>query len=475
MSSQHASQQLLWQQMQQLQAQLQQTQQDLMQSGDFARTACNASPVAQSQYLQNQQLLQAVAGLRLDSEPQGQSAWQRQVSNLSNQSSRLPAAQEPPQVQPQPPQQPPLPQQSAPRPAARGAGNASQANSVLSLSSCSMQPGRAIADFDGSSYGREFISFATGDEVYVINSPQTSGADEPGQGWSIGYLQKDGTTGLFPASYWQSHTASEKAQPAPSAGVALSDFDGTQYGSDFMSFSQGDVLTVLQAVGRGSGWSYGICHKDSSKGLFPTAYCALKRTPQEAPIRSAQAQQEQQAKLRQPLLQQSQVQGLRDMHKPAEAPKQMPQQPDLGQEPVMLPSTRLSKLMPTEAAVQGGPAASASSVAPAKSKAAEGYFPPMDMAPAVQEEEQKAQALAVLKVLQAAGGKAPLANACAALLALGIMQGPHQNVCRNVVALVQSRQDLFEQLPKHWRMIGQKDLVICLKPSALNIASKVSR
>ncbi|CAE7757386.1 unnamed protein product, partial [Symbiodinium pilosum] len=114
-----------------------------------------------------------------------------------------------------------------------------------------------------------------------------------------------------------------------------------------------------------------------------------------------------------------------------------------------------------------------------------GILPKAGMAPASSsapvaktkpsEEEERAQAWAVMKVLQAAGGKAPLANACAALLALGIMQGPHQNVCKNVVTLVQSRNDLFEQLPKHWRMIGQKDLIISLKPSALATSSKASR
>lgn len=323
-----------------------------------------------------------------------------------------------------------------------------------------MQPGRAIADFDGSNYGREFISFARGDEVHLISSPQTNGAD----GWSIGYLQKDGATGLFPASYWNSgpSLAQARTESAPQVGVALADFDGTHYGSDFMSFSLGDDLTVLQVVGEASGWSYGIRHRDSSKGLFPTTYCALKRLQQNAPTGAACGQQL-------PIQR-------HDPHHP-EAPHEFhaavrPSEAAF-QESVMIPSTRLQNRMQ----LSGEPAVVPGNIPSCAGHATAAAF--SSPAPAAQpkpsEEEQKAQAWAVTKVLQAVGGKAPLTNACTALLALGIMQGPHQNACKNVVTLVQSRHDLFVQLPKHWRMISQKDLIISLKPSALAASSKVSR
>eukprot|EP00439_Symbiodinium_sp_Y106_P060328 s1120_g8.t3 len=350
------------------------------------------------------------------------------------------------------------------------AGNLSQANSILSLGACSMQPGRAIADFDGSNYGREFISFARGDEVHLISSPQTNGAD----GWSVGYLQKDGATGLFPASYWNSGASLTPArtESAPQVGVALADFDGTHYGSDFMSFSLGDDLTVLQVVGRGSGWSYGIRHRDASKGLFPTTYCALKRLQQDAPTGSACGQQltiqrhgphhpEAPDKL---LGKQGATAGtFHAAVRPSEA---------AFQEPVMIPATRLQNRMQLSgeaAVVPGNILSCAGHAAPAASSS------PVPAAQPKPSEEEKAQAWAVTKVLQAVGGKAPLTNACTALLALGIMQGPHQNACKNVVTLVQSRHDLFVQLPKHWRMISQKDLIISLKPSALAASSKVSR
>ncbi|CAE8616532.1 unnamed protein product, partial [Polarella glacialis] len=152
-------------------------------------------------------------------------------------------------------------------------------------------------------------------------------------------------------------------------GFALSDFDGSSYGPEFLSMKAGEEITRLSKEDDG-GWSFGLRHSDSVRGWFPTEYVSVAAVAsQKAPARQ--------------VIQETELD-------PEEDRGQDVFLALLAEEPA--PDSQKSKL-----------------------------------------EERHVATLC--KVLQAAGGRALLGNLSAAVLALGIMHGPHQHVYKDVIAL----------------------------------------
>ena len=103
------------------------------------------------------------------------------------------------------------------------------------------KPARAIATFDGTEYGSGYLSFTLGAELILLPSPL--GVDS--ESWM--YAQdKDGSRGWVPPGW--------SVEPA----VALATFNGTECGSEYLSFALGAKLFLLPPpLGVDSeGWVY---------------------------------------------------------------------------------------------------------------------------------------------------------------------------------------------------------------------------
>lgn len=84
-------------------------------------------------------------------------------------------------------------------------------------------------------------------------------------------------------------------EPAPAKwGKALQDFDGSGFGSDYLSFKEGEELGVFKGK-EVSGWAYGVV-KDGAEGWFPPDFWGLKGNqlapPRNCPLHKAAEEEE---------------------------------------------------------------------------------------------------------------------------------------------------------------------------------------
>lgn len=322
----------------------------------------------------------------------------------------------------------------------------------------STYPGRsgvALADFDATRYGSEFISLKAGDGLTNLSLRDDGG-------WSCGIRHRDLARGWFPTEYFsaaepatgskstraspvqadvssatvvvpekkgliqvgttpmegqqqlvKAHRALENSTDVtsvakteqPESGHLLSDFDGTAYGPEFLTLKAFETVTLIAARNE-EGWSFGIRQRDNARGWFPSEYFASQRKPSSHVIPLAQ--------------------------------KALPSSSPASHDDLITPLTSDAKVSETA-----------------------------NMLPVAKTVLEEKQILGLFKVLQAAGGRAVLGNLSAAILALGIMHGPHQHVYRDVIGVVQTRSDLFEQLPKYWKNTALKELTVALRPEVI--------
>lgn len=227
------------------------------------------------------------------------------------------------------------------------------------------RPGHALANFDASQYGPEYLSLERHEALHFLISREEDG------GWALGQRPRESACGWFPASYWA-------AGPPPQAGQGL------------------------QAPG--------------------TATPPLARAAKPEPVAESEAAP---AAPNEPSPEGCVYDrgfllhvGVAMFHAAAAA-QEVP--PDLVQ--IKL-DDRPQQYWPTEPKPETRPR-------PVETKPR----------PSTREPQEVVQTIVDL-----CGGRAKVGKIAAAVIALGIMPGIHCEVCRDIVAAVRARPDLFGDL-----------------------------
>ena len=61
----------------------------------------------------------------------------------------------------------------------------------------------------------------------------------------------------------------------PTRGIpttAVMDFNGRDYGDEYLTFKKDDRIDVLQTPDNSAGWAYGLHYETSANGWFPPTY-----------------------------------------------------------------------------------------------------------------------------------------------------------------------------------------------------------
>mmetsp|Transcript_14416 Transcript_14416/g.27009 ORF Transcript_14416/g.27009 Transcript_14416/m.27009 type:complete len:270 (+) Transcript_14416:84-893(+) len=190
--------------------------------------------------------------------------------------------------------------------------------------------------------------------------------------------------------------------PAHSIGHILADFNGKEYGPDYLTLASGDLVSLCPSPDlNAEGWSFGIHVKDGSSGWFPSQFWAS------GPPRSF------------------------------EPPSQSREHGDKTYDKAFLVSVRHMVGSDPEGNVP-------STMCETKIRAA-----------VSRQKKQPDSLQSMILLLEAAGGSVRLGNLAAACIALSIMSGTHKQVYLDVLELVQKSPELFEPLDSSQKSLRQ--------------------
>jgi len=248
-----------------------------------------------------------------------------------------------------------------------------------------------------------------------------------------------------------------------STGRILSGFNGLDYGSEYLVLTCGECIALLDA--ESDGWAYAEKLQDGSKGWFPLSYwipdtvetCAMPQVPTELNLKSAgQCLDSRIDAAPSPGAQCTQM----DTRPQPEA---QCTQVDTRTPPSISRSARHTYnrdfLLHARIALEPILATQEDSLNLTMCRRPQEQDKiPVTLAPPVQSFDDT-----VARLVQIAGGRIKIGNLAAAGLALGIMSGSHGQVCKNILATVQSRVDIFGPMPEDLVTTETNKLTVVLR------------